>query len=278
MSYGFRATNVNGIVSIDEDSISYVYLGKYTIPALQLGGSINVTCVGYPLVFFSLPYGTVNGGEGDGTGSGHGTLALRAGSCMTGLTRHPSLPNTWVVSIFCNFANGGDPGPQYLRVFGQLHLNYPNGAGQSYGARAWDSQGRLIFDTGCRQLRLAGNTYDAELILKGSWPLDSESVSAKDSSVTLPFNLLNKSFMLNTRGVFVVPYYFNSYVDFDTGQTVDQYNDINLFTIFWTNGNTLYARKYGSGNRVDRNGFFAVVDTTVDVYTRVAVIDNNLFP
>ncbi|WP_332848722.1 hypothetical protein [Massilia sp. S19_KUP03_FR1] len=278
MSYGFRAINDSGIVSVDEDSFSYVYLGKYSINVLQSGGDISFHCVGYPLVFFGLPYGTVNGSENDGSGQGHGLLQLRAGVVMSGLRQAPGDPNTWIASIFCNFVNGGNPGPLYIRVFGLLHLNFPYGAGQQYGARAWDSQGRLIFDTGCRQLRLAGNTYDAELALASSWPTDSERIDAKDASITLPFSMAGKSIMANSRGSVTVPYYIGSYIDFDTGQTIDQYDDTTISNIFWSNGNTLYSRKYGYSVRVDRNGFFSVTDTTQVVYTRVAVIDNNLYP
>lgn len=278
MSYGFRAINGSNIVSIDEDSWTYVYLGKWAIDVNAQGEqNISVHCVGYPLVFFGIPYGTVNGGENNAS-LGHSTLTLRAGIQMTRL-RPAGDGQTWIVTIRCLFENGGDPGSLYLRVFGQLHQNFPNGAGQSYGARAWNAAGQLIFDTGCRQLRLAGNTYDTELALSQAVPLDQDRVDSKDSTVSLPFNLANKSIMANTRGSTVYPYYTGSYQSSDGGYTINTWDFDTVTCLFWASGSTLYARK-ASVDRVrqeTQNDIIAVMNGNV-TYTRVAVIDNTLFP
>jgi hypothetical protein len=65
MSYGFRAVNNQGTISVDGDSTSYVYLGKTqfnpNIPGRQ---DIYVHCVGYPLIFFEIFHGV--GGTQDG--------------------------------------------------------------------------------------------------------------------------------------------------------------------------------------------------------------------
>jgi hypothetical protein len=277
MTYGFRITNANNIVNVDEDSFSYVYLGKVAFDVNNtLEQAVTFTCVGYPLVFFGVPYGTVNGGENNAS-LGHSTLIMRAGVQMTRLQQVNS--NTWTANIRCNFVNGGNPGQLYLRVFGKLHQNFPNGAGQSYGARAWNAAGQLIFDTGCRQLRLAGNTYDTELALSSTVPLDDQRVDSCDTSVTLPFNLSNKSIMANTRGSIIYPYYTGTDKDPDTQQDVNHFDFETVTTLFWANGNTLYARKASSNTqRVDRTNDIIVSGNGSVTYTRVAVIDNNLFP
>jgi hypothetical protein len=278
MTYGFRAINGSNIVSIDEDSISYVYLGKWAIDVNQpLEQDIAVHCVGYPLVFFGVPYGTVNGGENNAS-LGHSTLTYRSGIQMTRI-RPAGDGQTWIVTVRCRFMNGGNPGPLYLRVFGQLHQNFPHGAGQSYGARAWDSAGRLIFDTGCRQLRLAGNSYDTEIAIAEAVPGDNERVDSKDSVVGLPFNLANKSIMANTRGSAFFPYYTGSYQSSDGGYTINQYDVEAVTTLFWSNSNALYARRASvNTQRVERQNDMVVVINGSTTYTRVAVIDNALFP
>jgi hypothetical protein len=278
MSYGFRAVNNQGTISVDGDSTSYVYLGKTqfnpNIPGRQ---DIYVHCVGYPLIFFEIFHGV--GGTQDGNYAG---LALRWAVAMTRLRQVPGDPNTWIVTMNCNFANGPDPNFRLnLRVFGLLHLNYPNGSNESYGARAWDAQGKLTFDTGFRQLKLAGNTYDTELPISSAMPNgdSGNTIAATDTAVAVPFDMANKSIMANTRGIIAMPYQYGAYIDFETNQTVEQWVTMYTDTGFWSNGSTLYARKFSTySTTFNSSGGFNVVSNNQMTYTRVAVIDNNSFP
>lgn len=277
MTYGYRARNGSDIITVDENSGTYVYLGKWPID-INTGG-LSVHCVGYPLIFFGIPYDTVNGGE-NGAGFGHGFLRTRAGISMTGLQQSAGDPNIWNVNINCNFVNGGNPGQLYVRVFGLLHLNFPNGSGVQWGARMWNqSTGRVYVDSGCRPLRLAGNTYDTELQLPAAVPLDTERADSKDTAVSLPFNMSGKSIMANTRGTVTYPFYTGTYKDSDTQQDVDMYDLALIDTMFWSSGSTLYARRVSrSQSYYERTSGLIVVAPPQVVYTRVAVIDNNLFP
>lgn len=272
MTYGFRCYNNNGIISVDEDSTSYVYLGKTQITT---SGDFYINCVGYPMVFFGVPYNVEAPGNG-ATGRWN-DLNARAGIAMTRLRQTNS--NTWIVTLACTIPNVQSLG-LYIRVFGLLHLNFPNGSGQSYGARARDSQGRLIFDTGCRQLRLAGNSYDTEMIVSSRLPDEvSEPATVGDTAVGLPFSLANKSIMANTRGTAVYPYTTGEYIDSDTGQTTRYYTWLYIESVFWASGNSLYSRKAATGSiNVERGGTIDVITSNIPLYTRVAVIDNNLFP
>lgn len=277
MTYGLRTVNNSGIVSIDENSTSYVYLGKVQIDALQGGGDIYVSCVGYPLIFFGIPYNTTNGGENPA--SDYTGLQYRPAISMTRLRQAPGNANTWIVSISCNFVNGGDPGPLYVRVFGLLHLNFPSGSSEHWGMRLWNAQGKLTFDTGCRQLRLAGNTYEIEMALNSHWPLVGQRCDSTDVAVGLPFDLANKSICANTRGTMQVPYKYNSYQDFETGRTINQYRTMYVDTGYWSTSNVLYARKFSmSVDYFETEADIGVNMTENNIYTRVAVIDNNLYP
>jgi hypothetical protein len=274
MTYGIRTVNASGIVNIDEDSISYVYLGKIQMTA---GGDYYVHCVGYPLVFFGVPYNTVNSGEG--ANGNFYDLRTRAGLAMRRLRQVPGDPNTWIISISCNLENLPAMG-LYIRVFGKLHLNFPAGSGEHWGARLWNAQGQLTFDTGCRQLRLAGNTYDAELLITSRCPGETgEPANVGDTVVGLPFDLANKSIMANTRGTIRYPYTTSAYHDWETGQDLFYVVVMSIDALFWSSGNALYARKsaiaeYGYEGNSQPNVFLS----ENNIYTRIAVIDNNLFP
>ena len=267
MSYGFRAANANGIVNIDEDSVSYVYLGKQV-----LTGEVTISCVGYPLIFFELPYNVTNNTSNDGR---YYDIKNVAGVAMKRLRPHPSTPNTWIATFFTTILS-----TMYIRVFGKLHLNFPNGAGQSYGARAWNSQGQLIFDTGCRQLRLTGNTYDTEILINSRFPPNYGAATNGDTALGMPFNLAGKSIMANTRGTIRVPYATGTFFDPGIGRDVYTYDYPEIESIFSASGNTLYSRKsYANSSTFERPGDqITVVQYDINFYTRVALIDNNLFP
>jgi hypothetical protein len=275
MTFGFRAVNSSGIVSIDEDSTSYVYLGKTQIT----DNDVYFHCVGYPLVFFSVPYNVRN--ENEGINNNWRDLTTNPGIAMRRLRQAPGDPNTWIATFSINLNNLAGQG-MYVRIFGLLHLNFPFGAGAKYGARAWDSQGRLIFDTGCRQLRLAGNSYDTELQIGTQVAGETdESGNGRtgDTVVGVPFDLGNKSIMANTRGAMLYPYTTGYFKDWDTGQDTWYIQWLWIDTLFWATGNALYARKSATGSfNTESTNNPSVFLSNVTTYTRVAVIDNNLFP
>lgn len=284
MSYGAVFTNDSGISNIDADQLSYVYLGKYG----PFGGDylveydVDVTCVGYPLVFFSVPYNFT-------AGDGYSGLAwLRSGVAIGKITSLGS--NTWRVHIIGDNASLRDSYVSLnteLRVFGRLDLNYPSGSSINYGVRMWDSAGRISFDSGLRQLRLAGNTYDQEITL-GDYigtqgeGLTNSNYTAQDKSLTVPFNMAGKSICANTRGVIEVYTQTGVYYDPGIATSVYTYDAWDLAPCYWASGTTLYARQMpirqrsfdsfgGSYNGPAPEGFGAV-------YTRLAVIDNSKFP
>lgn len=279
MSYGFRAANASGIINVDEDSTTYVYLGK-TEFNLNLQGrqDVSINCVGYPLIFIEVPYNV----NPETTANTYTYLPLRVGVAMTRLRQSSSNPNVWIVTVNCNYGNSS-PGANarlQLRVFGLLHRNFPSGSAGGYGARAWTSAGQLSFDTGFRQLRLAGNTYDTEINVNANYPLtNTADVRASDTSVTLPFSMANKSIMANTRNCMVIPYKYNTYKDFDTGQDINQYVYMYIDTGFWASGNTLYSRKFSTYSTTEDTAAERVAQGAWQgTFSRLAIIDNSLFP
>lgn len=279
---GFRSlNNSNNIISVDTDSWSYVYLGKVQIDSSdRREQDYYITCVGYPLVFIQVPYNSRGSGDNDAA-VGHGNLILRSGVQIVRVRPGPN-PNSWFISVRANFTNYPSAVSLpviFLRVFGKLHDNFPNGSGQPAGLRLRNTANQLIFDTGCRQLRLAGNTYNAELALQSAVPLDSDRVDRYDTAVAFPFSMENKSVMANTRGDVVYPYYTGHYEQFDPPASIDQYDIESVTSLFWASGNTLYAKKASvNTDRLDTEANIIIVTNGSVTYTRVAVIDNNLFP
>jgi len=277
LTYGARFRNAsNNYVTVDEESPSYVYLGKYQIPD-QGGGTfdIYVHCVGYPLVFFGLPYNV---------GPGGGRVDFNACQDRVGIQVMKTAPTndsaTWVITVKVAAQNRTGLN-LWLRVFGMLHLNFPNGSWDHYGARFWNSQSQLVFDAGFKQLRLAGNSYSTELALPYMAPDPNRDANDKyDAVVGVPFDLANKSICANARGIIYLPYQYGSYVDFDTQQNINQFYTMAYDTMYWATGNALWAR------RICTN--FGRLDTTDNpsadysqcqiVYTRICAIDNNLYP
>jgi hypothetical protein len=265
MSYGFRAFNNAGIVSVDEDSQSYIYLGKVAYSPYTRREEIVIFCSGYPLIFFDVPYNV-----GPITGN---SVAAQIAVAMIRLRPHPNGdPRAWIVTMCSNCPNVG-----YLRVFGLLHRNYPSGSGEQYGARLWNSSGQLTFDTGFRQLRLAGNSYDTELLITGNTP-HFNAAGGIDTSVSLPFDMSDKSIMANTRGTIADAYMYGSYTDWENNQYIEQWAIDYCDTGFWSSGNTLYARKFSVFSSTFESGGISIVGGGQSTYTKVAVIDNNLFP
>lgn len=273
MTYGIKCVNNGNIVSVDEDATTYVYLDKFQITG---PGEYTFHCAGYPLVFFDIPY-NVNYPQEHDTGKFF-DLQYRAGLAMRRLRPHPSVADYWLVTFSCNMPDIAQRG-MYYRVFGLLHRNFPNGAGDRYGARLWNSQGQLSFDSGCRQLRLAGNTYDTELVINSRLPDEvSEPPTIGDTVVGVPFDLAGKSIMANTRGTMLYPYTTDHYTDFETGQDVYTVSWFWIDALFWATGNALYSRKCWIDEYTTRGGSPSVVTSVNNIYTRVAVIDNALFP
>lgn len=269
MTYGLKTVNSSGIVSIDEDATSYVYLGKIQI---GYGTEYYVHCVGYPLIFFQVPHNVYGSPP---AGGNYNDYLSQGGVAMRRLRQAPGDPNTWIITI-----SGGGPN-LYLRVFGLLHMNFPNGSGEQYGARLRNAQGQLSFDTGCRQLRLAGNSYDTEMTISAAVANEvSGNGDVGTTAVGLPFDMGNKSIMANTRGTIVYPYTYNAYSDWETGQ--DRFDIVWFWidTLFSSVGNVLYARKsaIATWDQRDSASNPSVFLQYTNVYTRVAVIDNNLFP
>lgn len=278
-SYGMEFMNGSNIFTIDESSRTFVYLGKYgPLAGATAVRDVDVTCVGFPLVFMSVPYNFTAGDNG----------ANRTGLFVRRI--RPLGVNLWRVSIGgCNGSEGLSNisiGTE-LRVFGLLDLNFPTGSGEQFGAWAWDASGRLTFDSGLRMLRLAGNTYDTEIELHRLAPsLDGAglgSYTAFDTSVAMPFDLSGKSICAGGRGRIYGYEQIGEYYDPGAGYNVYQYRTWGWVNGYWASGSTLYARKVAEGGE----GYLETYGTpisTIDisnlntVYTRLSVIDNSQFP
>lgn len=264
MSHGFSFSNANGGITVDENTRAFVYLGKYTLA----GNYVDVTCAGFPLVFMSVPFNyTVN----DGTGA---DVWKRTGCCVRKIGQIST--NTW--RVWVSVASPASPTIE-LRVFGLLNLNYPSGvvtSGNAWGMRVWDASGRLVFDSGARMLRLAGNTYDVELRLRHEAP-DFGTPAAYDTSVALPFTMAGKSIQATGRST--IRQWVTTRAEFFDGTWI-YFNDTYDWGIgYWASGSTLYARKVVYSIGTDETSVPpSAVDTAVDSYTRLAVIDNSQFP
>lgn len=260
MTFGIRTANGNAIVNIDESKRAMVYLGKAAIPDQIPHPTVDISCKGVPTVYFGIPVGRSD----------------RAGVAVTGMKSIGT--DLWRVSLTV-FNPAGAALGLYLRWFGLLDLNYPNGSSVNWGMRAWDGSGRIIFDSGLKMHRLAGNTYGTELVLPGSVPVNSDPVGQYDTSASVPFSLAGKSIKANARGMVFYPQYIGSYNDFD-GTLVDQYTKKTFETVYAGSGSTLNVMRVVT----DQINFETTKPQTVDfsrlqtVYSRLAVIDNASFP
>lgn len=260
MTYGFRAVNTNGVVTIDEKSKTYAYLGVYAIDDQSLHTSIDVDCVGFPFIYFSLPYGRSD----------------RAGIAQTGL--HSIGVNRWRISFTVYNPSSAALGLQ-CRVFGRTDLNFAGGSGNPWGFFLFTPAGELLFDSNLPMHKLAGNTYSYELTLTAQVPTGADSPTKYDASFVMPFDLAGKSLCANTRGIVRYPEYWGGYQDWDTGQWIDQYQIRKFETVFYAQGAQLIAaRVYEFDGIVE-----VTTPLTVDfsklqtVYSRVAFIQNNRF-
>lgn len=278
MTYGMQTTNGANVLNIHEGMKAYVYLGKWAIPD-QLGARVSVTinCAGYPMVFFGVPYNISNGDPGAGSNTGWPAFTKRHGISLTSLV--PLGSNQWRLDL--SVANPSSTAlGLFVRVFGRLDLNYPTGSGQQFGMQVWDASSQIVFDSNLRMLRLAGNTYDTEIVLSPQNPSSSHVNSACDVVVNVLFDMQNKSICANARGVIYEPYGNGGYQDWDTGQWIDQYEILHFETLYWSTGSQLHARRIALGSHSYETPLPFVIDNSrcQTVYSRLAVIDNSLFP
>ncbi len=278
MTYGMQTSNGSNVLNIDENLKAYVYLGKWEIPD-RIGQYVSITfaCVGYPMVFFSLPHAVTAGDPGPGSNTNWPAFTKRHGVALTALV--PLGGNQWRVDMSVSNPSGSALG-MFVRVFGRLDLNYPNGSGEAYGAQVWNASSQLVFDSNLRMLRLAGNTYDVELVLGAGVPAYNEVNSACDAVVGVPFDMQGKSICASTRGVIYAPYADGGYKDWDTGEWWDQYQILHFETLYWSTGSQVHARRIATSvNRYETPLPFVIDNSRCQtVYSRLAVIDNSLFP
>lgn len=278
MTYGMQTSNGANVLNIDENLKAFVYLGKWAIPDRDGEHvSVTITCVGFPMVFFNLPYAISAGEPPASDNMGWQACMRRNGVAMTALV--PLGGNQWRLDF--SVSNPADvPFGLFVRVFGRLDLNFPNGSGESYGAQIWNASSQLVFDSNLRMLRLAGNTYDTELVLTPSNPAADQANSTYDLLVNLPFSMLNKSISASARGIIYQPYNDGGYNDWDTGVWWDNYKILTYESLYWASGNQLQVRRIGLNVSYYKSPVPLVIDNSrcQTVYSRLAVIDNSLFP
>lgn len=275
MSYGVRTKNLqSGYTTIDDKLRSYRYIGKYLIPTtLGTQPYVDFVCAGFPQIYHDVPYDIT---AQENNSSPYARMLSRTG---ISLARLDSLGgNTWRATFTLNNVNGPLQ-PWYIRVFGRLDLNPVSGP--NHGFRLRNINQELIFHSGCRPLRLAGDTYNVELTLPFLVPDTNDStayVEQYDTWVDLPFNMAGKSIHATARGLMHWPYFAGNYVE--DGQLIYRYDVCDFQTLYWANGSRLYARRVGiNTSTLDTAG-----PTSIDlsraqvVYSRLAVIDNSQFP
>ncbi|QKY08787.1 hypothetical protein [Janthinobacterium lividum] len=275
MRMGFQAKNLaKGNITIDSSLRAYVYLGKYPIPS-QIGAypTVDFQCKGMPQLYFDVPYNI--------TAQDIGTTGLDAFRSRTGMSLRKLQflgGDSWRATMAINNHNG-PPLALFLRVFGRLDMNPP---ARPYGhgllVRTLEEKA-LVFLSGKRMLRLAGDTYDVELTLP--WPVppsDSAPANGQDTVVNLPFSMQGKSISANTRGMVSMPYYLYSYED--DGRTMNRYAVLHFESLFWASGNQLQMRRIAaSADEMDVSGSLIIDNSRCQtVYSRLSVIDNAKFP
>jgi hypothetical protein len=275
MRMGFQTKNLaKGNITIDSSLRAYVYLGKYPIPS-QIGTypTIDFQCNGMPQVYFEVPYNI--------TAQDSGTSGLLSYQTRTGINLSRLSPlgaSTWRATLAINNANGPSLG-LFLRVFGRLDLNPPAPPyGHGLMVRALD--GAMLFYSGKRMLRLAGDTYDTQLTLPWEVPDGggADLANSRDTAVNLPFSMQGKSIAANARGVVHWPYNIGGYVS--DGQEFNQYDVLQYHTLYWANGNQLQVRRIATGvDRIEITGPLIINNSKCQtVYSRLSVIDNSQFP
>lgn len=275
MTQGIRTKNLaRGNITIDDSLRSYRYLGKYLIPS-QIGQSVSIqfTCAGFPQIYHDVPYAITAQDDYTSTFS---RMFSRTGISLARLDNLGG--STWRATFTVNNFNGPFY-PWYMRVFGRLDLNPP--PSRPTGLRVRNLNGELIFDSNCRPLRLAGDTYDVEMALQYMVPQEAGTttdIAQYDTAVNLPFNMAGKSICATARGLIYWLYYRGSYVD--DGQLVYQYDVANFQTLYWANGSTLYARRVAIDVSTAEFASPPALDLSrcQIVYSRLSVIDNSLFP
>lgn len=163
MVWGFSAVNNGMRRIIDNSKPAYAYLGKVTAAVIPGSGSTikeaTFTCAGRPLLFYEL-----------------------SSTDAMGIHRLEQLSsNTWRVLAL---------GPNPIRIFGRVDLNWPNGfetPGWGWRLRRMPD-GAVTFDSRLRMLRLAGYTAYTNLELALN-PSDPENLLP----VTPPLNPAGKS-------------------------------------------------------------------------------------
>lgn len=274
MTYGIQTKNlVKGNITIDPNLRAYFYMGKHLIPS-QIGSSptVDFQCNGIPQLYFEVPYNI--------TAQDLGTTGLDSFRSRTGinLRKLESLgSNNWRATLGLNNLNG-PPLALYLRVFGRLDLN-PPAPPYGHGIMVRSLSGEMIFYSGKRMLRLAGDTYDVELTLPWPTPASEDAAAnSQDTAINLPFNMAGKSIAANTRGTVSTPYYLYSYDD--DGQIKDRYEVLRFQTMYWANGNQLQMRRIApESESIDSVGALIIDNSKCQtVYSRLSVIDNSLFP
>ncbi|MGJ9420477.1 hypothetical protein ACHAC9_22375 [Massilia sp. CMS3.1] len=268
---GLRTTNTaTGGITIDSDSMYYCYLGKVAIPAN--GGRVYFNCVAQPLLFFNVPHNF-----GDTTGSNvWGSERNRFGAAILKVVQHAA--NQWYADIAVTNPGNAAQG-LYLRVFGYVHQNYPNGSGVNPALRIRSAgMNRVVWDSGLRMLKLAGNTYNLEMELPAEVPAPgNQPNNLYDRQYNLPFDMTNKSICANSRGTFNYPYETAStYFD---GSWIYNYDVVQFNTLYYSTGSQLQARRIGVGfYSTTEYSTLNVSGSARAVYTQLSVIDNAMYP
>lgn len=275
MTYGLRTKNLTrGNTTIDENLRSYRYLGKYQIPS-RMGNypTVEFTCAGFPQIFHDVPYNITSE---DDTSSEYGLMWSRSGLSLQRLDNLGG--NRWRATFNCNNFNGPNY-EWYMRVFGRLDLNPV--AGNRYGLQVKNLDNVVIFDSACRPLRLAGDTYNTEIVLGWEWPqnfITRAEIERYDTFVDVPFNLSGKSICATSRGAIYALYQRGGH--YDDGQWMFEFEIAKFHTLYWANGSRLYARRIPLDVSYVEYPSDPIVTTykLQVVYSRLAVIDNSLFP
>jgi hypothetical protein len=274
MSAVFKTVNQRGNLSITQDHVGYAYLGKYAIDGGGGFTTVTFSCVGMPLVFFSIPYNI-----SDTNPTSAAPLAYRVGVSLAGLVSNGG--NSWTAHIFVsNLNNGAALSGLYLRAFGRLADNWPNGSGRTPNLIIRTDAGKMVFDAGVRMLKLAGDTYSTELTLVSTVPTESEAANKYDATVVMPFDMANKSISAAPRSTIAWPYFVGAYTNWETNQYVEQYDIYKFYTAYAASGNNLLVKRIGVYDRREEydGGLSGIGSTGVSGYSRLAVIDNTKFP
>jgi len=265
--------NSRGHLTVTRDYVGYGYLSKAAIPATQGIYDIWVSCVGTPRIFFDIPYNVA-----DSSGQGYQQALGKAGVAMAGLRSGGT--NAWIVTVIVNPGDSGSLPGLYIRVFGRVDLNWPSGSSRVPNLKIWTDAQKLCFDAGVRMLKLAGDTYETELILTNAVPGLYDPNNNCDAAITLPFSMANKSIAAQTRSTLSYPYNYGSYPPFDgSPEEIYQYHIITYNTLFAASGSQLQIKRCGTSDSfTEVPGGMGVVTTSKPAYSRLAVIDNTKFP